>query len=216
MKPHWSLLNLDIAGFASVLETPTLPRVLAPVFRDRNQQHVLLLPPFTLVGDEVFNATCCSVAEFEAMSVQGKLTRLEKPIPGKMNHDLWLNPEGIVAYDSKSAVKRAFADIFTKHLALAEEKLGTQDYDAACQHAAIARAVKPSHLDPLVIRAAAERMSGQTSRFAFTCHIATDYVSAAEFDQLVDARTGEESAADTRGSAVMMKVALRKSRFATA
>jgi hypothetical protein len=209
---YWSLFNLDIIGFASVLESPTLPRVLAPVFRDRNQPEMVLLPPFSLVADEVFNATPVPVSELEALAIQKRVTAFGEPLRAKLNHDLWVDADGFVAYEPKAVVKSTFGDIFTKHLALAEERLAAKDYTGAGQHAAIARAVKPSHLDPLVIRAAAERLSGQHAQVSFTRHIAADYVSAGEFERLVDARTGGELLAENRGATVMKGIAVRKPR----
>ena len=148
-----------------------------------------------------------------ALVAREQLTLLRVPIAGKTNHDLWVNAEGTVAYNSKTTVKKAFGDIFTTHLALAEKKLAGGDYAAAGQHAAVARAVKPSHLDPLVIRAAAERMAGQHSQFAFTRHIASDYVTPAEFDRLVGARTAGQLLTEAHGAAVMAGIATRPSRF---
>lgn len=208
-----TLLHFDIIGFASTIETPALPRVLAPVFRDRTQPDVILLPPYTVLGDEVFNVTPTKTAEFDALVAQEKLTTLVAPISAKPNHDLWVNPEGQVAYALKAEVKKAFKALFSKHLALAEAELVAMNSEAACQHAAIARAVNPGHLDPLVIRATAERQLGDMTRFAFTRHIAEDIVVPAEFDRLIDARMGGVTAAESRGSNAMRGIGTLRSRF---
>tara|TARA_R110002049_G_scaffold123907_1_gene279248 strand:+ start:803 stop:1456 length:654 start_codon:yes stop_codon:yes gene_type:complete len=213
----FTLTDLDIIGFASIIETLTLPRVLAPVFQVRTQQDTVLLPPFTVNGDEVFNVTVSNRAEFDALCAQEKLTPLAPAIPAKVNHDLWVNPDGQTAYQPKAEVKRTFNRLFTEHLNLAEEKLAAGDNDAACRHAAIARALKPAHLDPLIIRATAEILLGETSRLAFTRHIAEDIVAPLEFDKLIQNRLGSKSASETRGSAVMRGIATRKpSRFLSA
>ena len=208
-----TLFNLDIIGLASIVEAPTLPRVLAPVFRDRTSPDSVILPPFTVIGDEVFNFHPAGMAEFEALVSQEKLTSLPAPIAAKVNHDLWVNPDGHVAYEPKAEVKKAFKQLFKDHLALAEQFLSAKDFGAACQHAAIARAVNPVHLDPLIIRAVAERSLGQHTRFAFTRHLAEDIVTPAEFDQLIQARMGGETVAECRGSAVMGGIVMIRSRF---
>ena len=186
-----TLQNLDIIGFASIVETPTLPRVLAPVCRDRTSPDSVILPPFTVIGDEVFNFHAADMAEFGSLVAQEKLTRLPAPIAAKVNHDLWVNSDGQVTYEPKAEVKKAFQRLFKDHLALAEQCLSDKEYEAACQHAAIARAVNPVHLDPLIIRAVAERSLGQNTRFAFTRHLAEDIVTPAEFDQLIQARMSQ-------------------------
>jgi hypothetical protein len=213
----FTLTDLEIIGFACTLEAPALPRLLAPVFRNRVSPEVVLLPPFTLQNNEIWNLTQTNPAEFDALVAQRKLTPLSAPIPAKVNHDLWVNPEGSVAYESKAYVKRAFTRLFEKHLALAEQKLIAKDYEVARHHADIARAVNPSRVDPLVIRAAAERSLGQHSRFAFTRHIAEDIVTPDDFDRLIQSRMGDETVADSHGSAVMGGSAIRRSsRFAIA
>lgn len=212
MKRHWSLLNLDIIGFASTLEKPTLPRILAPVFRDRDEPDRVLLPPFTVIGDEVFNAVASTMAEFEDMVVAEKLTSLTETIPGQVGHDLWVDTEGEIGYDLKAQVKKAFEEIFTTHLARAGKHFAEKDYAIACQHADIARAVKPSHIDPLVIRAASESLMGLTSRLAYTRSVAAAYVSLIEFDVLVEDRTNGPSVAEIRGAAAMQGMATRKPR----
>lgn len=208
-----TLHDFDIIGFSSTIETPALPRVLAPVFRDRTQADVVLLPPFTVVGDEVFNVTKTNSAEFQALAAREQITALDAPIRARTNHDLWVNPEGIVAYAPKAEVKKAFKALFTRHLALAELALAADDHEAACRHAAIARAVNPGHLDPLVIRATAERRSGDATRLAFTRHIAQDIVAPAEFDRLIEARMGAATVAESRGSNAMRGIGRIKSRF---
>ncbi len=213
---HWTLYQLDIIGFASTLESPNLPRVLAPVFRVRDQPDLVLLPPFSVLFDEVFNVTSSNSAEFEDLVAQQKLTRLAEPFVAKLHHELWVNVEGLVAYSPKGEVKKAFDQLFKTHLAQAEASLAAGDYASAGQHAAIAHAAKPANLAPLVIRATAERLAGELSQFAFTRHLASDYVSPQEFDQLVAARTGNSAVADTRGSAVMNGIATRRPRFAAA
>ena len=195
----FTLTDLDIIGFASILETPTLPRLLAPVFRERASTDFVLLPPFTLQFNEVFNVTQTNTAGLEALVAQEKLTLLQPPIAAQTNHDLWVNPEGQVAYAPKAEVKKAFIDLFEKHLALAEAGLAARSYEAACQHAAIARAVNPGHLAPLIIRATAERSLGLLAPFAFTRHIAKDIVTSAEFDRLIKDRTGGVTFANSLG-----------------
>ncbi|MCB1086045.1 MAG: hypothetical protein KDM63_03295 [Verrucomicrobiae bacterium] len=188
MKPHWSLSSLDVIGFASVLETPTLPRILAPVFEDRANPGTVLLPPFSVVEEEIFNAVAVTADEWDDLVQSQKVTRLETPRPAQVSHDLWVNPDGDVGYAPKAEVKRAFAALFEKHIALAEEKFSSKDFTGACENAAVARAVNPTHIDPLVIRAAAELLTGESKRYRFTSHLATKYLSWEDFKLLVLAK----------------------------
>lgn len=208
-----TLSDLDIVGFASIIETPTLPRVLAPVFQKRQEPDFVVLPPFSLVADEVFNFKESNQAGLAALVSQEKITRLSEPIPAHSNYDLWVNPHGNVAYARKWEVKKAFKEIFESSMALAKTELNARRYTAASQHAAVARAVNPIHIDPLVIRGAAERLLGQLQQFALTRHLASDLISPQEFDSLVWDRTGDETAFERHGSAVMQCMTIRRSRF---
>lgn len=213
MSKHWSLLTLDIIGFASTLEEPTLPRILAPVFRTHGEDATILMPPFSIVFDEVFKAVPVTPEEFEDHIRKGKVTRLEKPFPGTVGYDLWVDDKGTVAYESKSKVKAAFTSLFDQHLEQAEKALMDGDYRSASAHAAIARAGNPTHIDPLVIRGAAEQSAGQLSRFAFTRHLAADYLSPAAFDRLVEARMGDKGEIQSHRAACMSGMATRKPRL---
>lgn len=210
---HWSLLDFDIIGFASVVETPTLPRVLPLVFRKRDESEKILLPPFNLIFDEIFGATESDSEELEDLIAKEQITRLPEPMPGKIAHDLWVNENGKVSYNPKAEVQEAFKDIFTKHLESARKALEKKDYAAAGRHAAVARAVNPTHLDPLVIRAATEQLTGKTSQVNFTRHLASSHISVDRFDRMMAEIIGE-SAKEVRGAMVMREVALIRSRQA--
>jgi hypothetical protein len=179
---------LEIIGYTSKLETPTLPRVLAPVFRVRGETDLILFPPFTILAAEVLKAHQGNRAEFEEFIAKGKLTQLPTTYQAKVQHDLWVSPEGVVTYAPKAEVKKAFEELYAKHLTLAEEKLAEKDFEAAARHAAVARSVDPGKLDPLIIRGVTEFALEDQSYYEFTRELAEKIVKPAEFDQLVKAR----------------------------
>ncbi len=208
---NYSIFAFDLIGFASFVEKPTLPRVLAPVLQNRDSPSMILLPPLRLVGDEIFEATESDREEFAALILQRRLTALEESFAGKSNYDLWVNPKGVIAYEPKATVKVAFKRIFDEHIRDAQEQLVAQDYAAALRAAAIARAVNPSHLDPLVIRAVAERMLHQRAEADFTRHLASNYISVREFDQIVNDRVARELV-EVKGHPMQM-MTIRKSKL---
>jgi hypothetical protein len=179
---------LEIIGYSSKLETPTLPRVLAPVFRVRGEPDLILFPPFTILAAEVLKAHQGNRAEFEEFIAKGKLTQLPTTYQAKVQHDLWVSPEGVVAYEPKAEVKKAFEELYAKHLNLAEAKLAEKDYEAAARHAAVARSVDPGKLDPLIIRGVTEFALEDQSYYEFTRELAEKIVKPEEFDQRVRER----------------------------
>lgn len=189
----FDLASLEIIGYASTVETPTLPRVLAPVFRVRGTPDQILFPPYSLQATEVWKAHLGNRAEFEEFIAKKKITQLDPPLPAKVLHDLWVNPEGEVTYAPKAEVKKAFETLYEKHLNLAEAKLAEKDFEAAARHAAVARSVDPGKLDPLIIRGVTEFSLEDQSYYEFTRELAGKIVKPAEFDQLVQARMRERS-----------------------
>jgi hypothetical protein len=184
----FDLASLEIIGYASTVETPTLPRVLAPVFRVLDAPDLILFPPYSLQATEVLRAHLGNRAEFEEFIAKEKITPLDPPCQAKVQHDLWVSPEGSVTYAPKAEVKKAFANLYEKHLNLAEAKLAEKDFEAAARHAAVARSVDPGKLDPLIIRGVTEFALADTSYYEFTRELAEKIVKAAEFDLLVRGR----------------------------
>lgn len=183
----FDLCTLKIIGYASTLATPTLPRVLHPVFLVQGAD-LVLFPPYTIQGAEVWKAHQGNLAEFEEFLAKEKLTQLAEPLPAKPYHDLWVNPDGVVAYVPKAEVRKAFQKLYKEHLNLAENKLAEKDYTAAARHAAVARSVDPGKLDPLIIRGVTEFSLEDQSYYEFTRELAGMIVKPAEFDQLVRER----------------------------
>jgi|GEM_PF-3078619 len=201
---NWPLADLDVIAYASALETPVRPRVLPPVFRVRADPSVILLPPFNVVANQLFNPIVSCPEDLADFVLREDVTELETPIPAEAHHDLWVNAEGQLIYEAKHEVKRAFESLFTTHLDLARQSLKAKDYDAATRHAEVARSAKPAHLDPLVLLGAVEYVTHgrDSSQFAFITHLAKSQIDGAEFENLA-----RECAGGRRGALVMKDIA---------
>lgn len=184
----FDLAALEIIGYSSTLETPTLPRVLYPVFRLRDAPDRILFPPYSLQAKEVWGPHLGNNAEFEDFIVKKEITQLDTPLPAKAYHDLWVSPEGVVTYAPKAEVKKAFEMLYEKHLGLAEAELAAKNYETAARHAAVARSVDPGKLDPLIIRGVTEFALEDQYYYEFTRELAEKIVKPAEFDRLVKER----------------------------
>ncbi|MDB6140313.1 MAG: hypothetical protein JWO94_3385, partial [Verrucomicrobiaceae bacterium] len=178
------LAELDIIAYGSALETPVRPRVLPPVFRVRQDPSRILMSPFSLVGTEVVNPVIVSAEELEDCILREEVTRLDAPIPAQPFHDLWVNEQGHIAYQPKNEVKRAFKELYDRHLPLARQSLADRRYEDATRHAEIARSANPTHLKPLEILGAIElALHGKdSSQFAFIAHLAKDQIDRAGFE----------------------------------
>ncbi len=216
---HWSLIHLDIIATNAVLgKEPVAPRIIAPVFRDRTSG-AILLPPFSLIGDELFNAHESNEADYRELVEREQLAPLEAPIPAKTNHDLWVNEQGEARYEPKNVVKKNFESIFSTNMEFARQRFQNGDYAIAAKHAFTAGAVNPSHIEPLKLRAACEDRLQQCQRFEFTCDIASRYLPHADFRKLVSDFVGAKTAAtelnapNNHGAAAMTNIAIRRSQY---
>ena len=184
MRTSYPYNELVIVGFSSVIEENTLPRILAPIFQVVGTEWILF-PPLRLGDTEVDGFNRGNISEFETWVVERKITKLlDDPIEARPYCNLWVSPEGVVAYSLTRTIRKHFAELFDTHIILAKEKLRLREYETACRHAAIARSVDTRKLEPLLVRGAAERAMENDSQYELTRHIATDIVNVDLFDRL--------------------------------
>lgn len=135
--------DLDVIGFSSVIEKPTLPRVLAPIFRDRTAPDVVIFPPLSIKDGKVIGGHIGNQAELNEFAEKGKVTCLHEtlPFPARRYFDLWVDSDGTVVYTAKKVREKAFADLYIKHSWAAWADLVKKKYDEAYGNALIARSV---------------------------------------------------------------------------
>ena len=207
MRPSRSLADLEVVGFASFLEKPTLPRLLAPVFRVKKQPDCYLLPPFNIVADEVFNFGESDFPRLQSYVAQRKLTLLEEIKPAATRHDLWTNEHGQVHYTPERTRKEAFAQIYQEQLGRAEQAFKGGDDEAARAHAITARAIAPQSLSPLIVIAAAAKVAAQRRRLLSARKLARSYTDLQQFDGLVRRFMRQQGREENHGCLVMRRVA---------
>jgi len=185
-KTAVGLTGLNVIGFSSTIEVPTLPRKLASVFQRRESPSYVYFPPYSLQSDQVLDYHQGNWEEFEEFESRQQVTRLPEPIPAQPGYCLWVDPDGKIAYKPREEVLKAFEDLYTKHLKLARDGLFAKDYETAMRHALVARACAPKQIAPLVIRGAIERILNQQVQYEFTRYIAEDIMAGPDFDNLVN------------------------------
>lgn len=185
--------ELDIIGYADVPGTRIHPRILPPVFRVRGTQRVLF-PPYSLLRDSVAGAVESSMEEFSDRAANGRqITALPDVRPAQEAHHLWIDDQNNVHYSARLDVQKAFDDLFFRHLVEAEKALAQNPpaLDDAYSHAAVAHAIRPEHIDPLVIRGVVEWERHDVDSQDYTEELAREQTALANFRQLVAARRGK-------------------------
>ena len=185
MLPIHLLQDLEVVGIADTLGRAVQPRLLPPVYRTKDGATVLY-PPYSFVPGGIVPSMECPADDFAERVRLEQMTELPAQ-PARERWLLWVDDRQKVRYQSNYTVQTAFDKLFALHLSTARaaiEKLNP-DLDTAYRHAAIAHAVVPDHLDPLVIRGAIQKYRGDELNLCDTRNFAARRIAPADFDTLI-------------------------------
>ena len=98
--------DLEIIGYANSLDESLVPRVVAPIFRYRDDVETLLFPPFRIPEDHVLGGTIGHIAEMQGLIDSGQATKIDTPIPAQLSQSLWINSEMEPVYATGIPSKR--------------------------------------------------------------------------------------------------------------
>lgn len=191
MDRIFPLNQLDIIGCKEVpVLRPAMPRLLSPIFAVRDSVQVLF-PPYTLDDDVVIRPEMSNRGEFDDLVASEKISAYG-PVPAKPGHELWLDDDGNIRYDSGHVARKELMRIFDAHCRSAALALKSGSLVEARTHAMVAYSASSRNLEPLRYRAAAEhRMIGHAANsdvvraeLALTEMLAESHLSLADFRSL--------------------------------
>jgi hypothetical protein len=119
-----TLDQLEIVGYADVLGPESVPHIVAPIFRFRDDPDTFLFPPFRLVGNEIVGATRGSRLDMVSFVATGQATGIDPAIIPLPEHELWIAQDMRARYEpavqaEENLRKIAFDAIEGARLALA-------------------------------------------------------------------------------------------------
>lgn len=178
--------RLLVIGYADVLSDTVLPSIVPPIFAMTTDPDAILLPPFQIQGDSVWNAKVVSRAEAEAMQSAQEITLFDQPLLARVDHQMYVDLDFRHYYLPKERVDTALAEIAGRNFQLAQAAFQRGDLENAEKHAGIAFCADDRNISPLVIKAAIRRLRGNRAGEQLMASIAAPWLDAFDFTALVD------------------------------
>ncbi len=183
----WNLKDLEIVGYAESLPDDLLPAVVAPIYRVREDDDTLLMPPFDAhQGDKVKTTHVRRRAELDRLVGNEQATGIDKSIPAAPGQLLWIDESRRPHYQSAEQVRSHFQYLATAYLGLAREALILQRFDHADKLAQKAINADNRSLDAVLVAAVVERMRGNNDVLDVLSDIAKAIDPQIDFQQQLE------------------------------
>jgi hypothetical protein len=180
------LESLEIIGYGNRLDESSLPAIVPPLFRVKEDPGQILFPPFVLHGGAVCNATLKGQAELEWYDDKGEITLFENAIPAQPDFELWIDPEGNPVYERRADASANLTKLARKCLADARKALADGKLEEAAELARIACCSDPKLLDALAIAAALAKVQNKPGRRKLVEKFALRLSTPEGFQAMVD------------------------------
>ncbi len=183
----WSLVDLEIIGYADDRDQSMLPAIVPPVYRSISDPGVVLVPPYTIHFDRVSGATQLPFSEAESLRDRGELTFfLESILAAKNGHQLWLRRTGEVIYQPEPEARRERQQLSGRAVQRAVVALEAHDLDTAEAAASEAILCDDRRVEPFAIKAAIRRIRGNSAGERVMAELTNDLIDSVAFGSLVN------------------------------
>lgn len=188
MARIFPLNQLTVIGCKEVpAKSPAMPRLLSAIFAMTDSDTVLL-PPYTLGGQDVIDPIIITREEFDDLVACEEVSPFEV-VQAHPGHELWLDDDGKTNYTPDFEARKNLTSIFQTRCIQAQMALKSSSWPDARTHALIAYSANPKSLEPLGYRAAAEHLmaasyaesDGASTELALTEIIAKAHLPVSEF-----------------------------------
>jgi hypothetical protein len=180
-----SIDQLEIVGYAGTFKARTLPRVVAPIFRFKDNPENLIFPPFRLIADQVVEPALGNPGDLERMVSHGDVTLLQKVIAPKPNSVLWIERGPVPHYQPSSEQTRKWRTDAKQKYHEAKVAYGRKQWDQAQELARLAFALDERSWQSLALQAAIDMQQGDLEGAETLQTIAADLVEKVDFDAMV-------------------------------
>lgn len=187
MDTPWNVENLNIVGYANVLDETMLPSVVPPIFSLRSDPNRHFLPPYSFNAGFLCNATEVPDSEIQALRNDGEITIFSDAIPARAGFELFVDQDFQHHYEARQIADKWLLDIANKNILEAEEAFHLELFDKADHLASVAISADDRLLAPLVIKAAVYRVRGDHAGERLMAKIALPAMSDSLFRRCVDA-----------------------------
>jgi len=177
--------DLEIVGYAEVLNERLVPHVVPPIYRRRDDRGKLLFPPFRLAGDVVVGGMAGTREDLSHFIADGRATDIDPPIRAQADHELWIDQGMRPRYEPFDAADGHLREIATGALNRARQLLIKKDLAGAEREADMAMAADDRLADPFALKAAVAKLRGRDDDVESLRQIATVDCTPAAFDALL-------------------------------
>ena len=186
MLSPWPVNDLEIVGYANVLNARMLPSVVPPMFRLRAEPDRTLLPPYAFNGGYLCNAAEVPASELRALADAGEDTLFPEPIAAQADWELWVDESFQPRYEAQDEARAHLDQIAETSRAEAIKMFQQGNLAEADRLASVAISANDRKLDALVIKAAIRRARGDTNGELLMEDLALPIVDRARFLQMVE------------------------------
>ena len=186
MLSPWPVNDLEIVGYANVLNARMLPSVVPPMFRLRAEPQRILLPPYAFNGGYLCNAAEVPAAELKALADAGEVTLFHEPIAAQADWELWVDESFQQRYEPQDEARTHLDHIAETSRAEAIALFKQGNFAEADRLASVAISANDRKVDALVIKAAIRRAGGDTNGELLMEDLALPIVDRARFLQMVE------------------------------
>ena len=186
MPTPWNVDDLEIVGYANVLEETMLPSVVPPVFRLKADPTRALLPPYSFNAGFLCNATEVWQSELEAFRDSREITLFDCAFSAHTDFELWMDRASQWRYQPRDEVNRELSRIAAEEIRNAEGALQRGDLQQADRYSSVAISADDKRVEPLAIKAAIRRAQGNKAGERLMAELAAPVLEERLFKLLVD------------------------------
>src|ERR1017187_932831 len=186
MRIPWNVEELEIVGYADVLDETMLPSVVPPVFRIKAEPQRAFLPPYSLNAGFLCNATEVPVSELEELRDSREITLFDEEFPARRDFELWIDQSFQLHYQPLDEAERHLSRIATEEIMHAEDAFREGDFRQAERCSGAAISADDGRVEPLAIKAAICRIRSDKSGEHLMAKLAAQVLEEKLFKLLVD------------------------------
>jgi hypothetical protein len=178
--------ELEIVGYANVLDRSVLPSIVPPVFRLKADTSRAFLPPYSFNAGYLCNATEVAGPELDQLLDSEEITLFEGVLPARNGFELWVDQSYECHYQPFDEVRQQLGRIAREAIEQAAAALREGDLPRAERLAGVAISADDRRVEPLAIKAAIRRTQGTTQGERLMAELAAPVLEEGLFGRLVD------------------------------
>ena len=180
------LKQLEIVGYADVLDEGYWPTVVPPVFRNKRDKERVLAPPFHLHGDAVYGGIWDTWERWNELVARNEMTAFETLVQAKSDYELWIGPDGSPRYEPRRKARKQLQDLSNHYVEQAREALQERRFHDVERLTQQAINANDGQTDALAIAATAYKAQGNFNAFNLMEHLAEPFCRRQSFEQMVE------------------------------